>query len=152
MKKPSYRAEFEAAEVEATEVLEREAWHRATEGREEAVWFNGKRVGTVRKPSDLLLIFLLKAKKPEIYRERLDSRFTANLNVQSAVKIVHEYVESPAHVDVTAVETLPSRQLLGPTELPTITEQKAGAASSNDRFDQRDTFTIISPVTKTSDN
>ncbi len=41
----------------AVDHLEREAWQRALEGHEEPVFQRGKKVGTVRKYSDRLLIF-----------------------------------------------------------------------------------------------
>lgn len=56
-------------EQETTDTLEREAFRRAAEGVEEPVYHRGEEVGHVRKYSDTLLIFLLKARKPEMYRE-----------------------------------------------------------------------------------
>ncbi len=37
-------------------------------------WYKGKPGGTVREYSDILLIFLLKALRPERYRERAEVR------------------------------------------------------------------------------
>lgn len=147
-----YREAFQAAEDEATEVLEREARRRAFEGREEPVFWNGQQIGTVRKPSDLLLIFLLKAKKPDIYRE-IRTSATANVAVQTAVKIVHEFHEAPPHADVTSIETLPNRQLMGPTELPTITEDKAGSTAQPSRQStpQRQDHPVLAASTGTED-
>ena len=46
---------------------------RAVEGVEEPVgWYKGEAGGVVRKYSDTLLIFLLKGRKPEMYRERYE--------------------------------------------------------------------------------
>ncbi len=74
-KDPEYRAAFEQAKENATDVLEAEAHRRAVEGWEEPVgWYKGQAGGTVRKYSDVLLIFLLKGLRPERYRERLDVR------------------------------------------------------------------------------
>jgi hypothetical protein len=140
----AYRKSFEEAEDAATEVLEREAWLRATVGREEDVWHGGQKVGTVRKPSDLLLIFLLKSKRPDVYRERYDARLTANLNVATAVKVVHEYYDStPAIEAVQLQESQPNRALLTSTttELPLSDHMSDGA----------DMVTAISPVTKPAD-
>ena len=56
-----YRAAFDLAKEDATDVLEAEAHRRAVEGWEEPVgWYKGRAGGTVRKYSDVLLIFLLK--------------------------------------------------------------------------------------------
>jgi len=114
----SYRKAFEAADDAATEVLEREAIRRAVEGREEPVYFNGAVVGTVKKYSDVLLIFLLKSKRPEVYRERYDARIQASLNVQSAVKVVHEYHDGPAAIEAQHQQDQePNRKLLAPVNL-----------------------------------
>lgn len=58
----------EALEI-ATENLEMEARRRAEKGVPEYVIVNSKRVMVSRKYSDTLLIFLLKAHKPEKYRD-----------------------------------------------------------------------------------
>lgn len=52
-----------------TMVLEDEARRRALEGIEEPVYQGGKLVGTVRRYSDRLLEVLLRARRPEMYRE-----------------------------------------------------------------------------------
>ncbi|MGH7458564.1 MAG: terminase [Longimicrobiaceae bacterium] len=59
------------AEVEewTTEEMEQEARRRAVLGVAEPVYQRGELVGHVRKFSDTLLIFLLKARRPEMYRE-----------------------------------------------------------------------------------
>ena len=72
-KDPEYRAAFDVAKEDATDVLEAEAHRRAVEGIEEPVgWYKGVAGGTVRRYSDVLLIFLLKSLRPERYRERVD--------------------------------------------------------------------------------
>ena len=70
-KDPEYRAQFEAAQVQAADRLEDEAVRRAYEGVERPVTVAGKRE-LVRKYSDTLLIFLLKGLRPAKYRERYD--------------------------------------------------------------------------------
>lgn len=69
---PRYAAAFEAAKDESIERMEHEARRRAVAGWEEPVYHQGQVVGTVRKFSDLLLIFMLKAARPEVYRERFE--------------------------------------------------------------------------------
>lgn len=75
-KRRSTNEEFAAAWDEAWELglnsLEDEAIRRAAQGWEERVYQKGEYVGTVRKYSDLLLMFLLKANRPEKYRERTE--------------------------------------------------------------------------------
>jgi hypothetical protein len=57
-----------AAET-ATELLEEEAQRRAVEGAERPVFFQGARVGSIVECSDILLMFLLKARAPHKYRD-----------------------------------------------------------------------------------
>ncbi|MCH7474353.1 MAG: hypothetical protein IIA27_06745 [Gemmatimonadetes bacterium] len=72
-KDPEYREAFELAKEDAADILEAEAYRRAVEGVEKPVgWYKGKPGGTVREYSDILLIFLLKALRPEKYRERVE--------------------------------------------------------------------------------
>lgn len=66
---------YREAEITATEVLEAEARRRAVDGvaREIPIYHNGKLLHTVieTKHSDTLLIFLLKARDPAKYRDRM---------------------------------------------------------------------------------
>jgi len=67
-----FQQEYERAKFVAAEILEDEAHRRAVEGVDEPVWYKGEEVGSVKKYSDTLLIFLLKGLKPEVYRERYE--------------------------------------------------------------------------------
>jgi hypothetical protein len=66
---------WDEALEEAIDKLEAVAWRRASEGvkKTKGVWFNGRRVGeeAVLEFSDTLLIFLLKAHRPQKYRENV---------------------------------------------------------------------------------
>ena len=73
---PDYPALYEEAMEQAADRLEQEARRRAVEGVEEPVFYQGKQVGTIRKYSDTLLIFLLKGARPEKYAERYDQRIS----------------------------------------------------------------------------
>lgn len=68
--------EFAAAWDDALErgcdALEAEARRRAAQGVDKPVFYKGEVVGKVREYSDLLLIFLLKAYRPEKFREKVD--------------------------------------------------------------------------------
>lgn len=75
VRQASFAAEWDAALDQAAPVLEEEMWRRAVEGVEEPVFGRvGKdqdgQIGTVRKYSDALLTTLVKAVKPEKYRDR----------------------------------------------------------------------------------
>jgi hypothetical protein len=62
---------FVIARDEAADVLEAEALRRATLGVDEPVFYKGVPVGSVKRYSDALLIFLLKAARPQTYRENV---------------------------------------------------------------------------------
>ena len=66
--------EFAAAWDDAVEVavdsLEKEAWRRARDGVLKPVYQKGEKVGQVREYSDQLMVTLLKAHRPEKYRDR----------------------------------------------------------------------------------
>jgi len=73
---PDYVDAFDDAQQEAGEALEIEARRRATEGVEVPVYFRDKKIGTIRKFSDVLLIFLLNGIFPEKYRARNSTELT----------------------------------------------------------------------------
>jgi hypothetical protein len=58
----------EAAHI-GTECLEQEAARRAYHGTLKPVFHKGVECGTIREYSDTLMIFLLKARRPAVYRE-----------------------------------------------------------------------------------
>jgi len=66
---PDFAAAWAAALEAGLDRLRDEAVRRARDGVEETVWHGGKPVGTVRRYSDQLLMFLLRAHQPAIYRE-----------------------------------------------------------------------------------
>lgn len=65
-----FAAEYRDAEIQATETMEAEAYRRAVNGTAEPVYHQGAEVGSTQRYSDTLLIFMLKARAPEKYRER----------------------------------------------------------------------------------
>ena len=67
-----YATAFRLADEEVTERLTSEAIERATVGAERGVYYKGTLVDTVRDKSDILLIFLLKARRPDLYRDHYD--------------------------------------------------------------------------------
>lgn len=77
------------AEEEGVDALEQEARRRATEGDEEYVVSMGQLVKdpetgaflTTRKRSDTLMTLLLKAHRPEKYRERHDVKNTGTISI-----------------------------------------------------------------------
>ncbi len=72
---PEYRRAFENAQEDAADNLEAEVYRRAVKGvRKPIGWYKGEAGGYVREYSDLLLMFRLKALRPEKYRERVEVR------------------------------------------------------------------------------
>ena len=68
---PAFAAAWKQAYEESTELLEAEAFQRAV-GREEPVLGKDGEIHYIKKYSDLLLMFLIKARKPQMYRESVD--------------------------------------------------------------------------------
>ncbi len=66
-----FAAAWDDALEEACDALEAEARRRAVEGVEIPVYFQGEVVGHLTKHSDQLLIFLLKAHRPEKFHESM---------------------------------------------------------------------------------
>jgi hypothetical protein len=71
-----FAAVWDAAEAEAADRLEAEAWRRAVEGVDEPVFFKDEQIGVVKKYSDTLLVTLLTAHKPEKYAKRSKAEIT----------------------------------------------------------------------------
>lgn len=69
---PVFAAGWEAALERATDKMEREAIRRATKGTSKPVFYKGDQCGSIQEYSDTLLIFMLKAWRPEKYRESFD--------------------------------------------------------------------------------
>jgi hypothetical protein len=69
---PAFAARWQEALDEAADLLEAEAWRRAFKGVLEPVYQQKEKVGEIRKYSDSLMALLLKAHKPDKYRERTD--------------------------------------------------------------------------------
>lgn len=81
----AFAAAWESALEEAADLLEAEARRRAHDGWDEPVFGSqgagqgSGQIGTVRKYSDTLLIFLLKGARPEKYRERSDVKVSGEI-------------------------------------------------------------------------
>lgn len=71
-----FRAEWDDAEQEAADALEREAWRRAVEGTDKPVTYQGVITATFREYSDRMLELLLKAHRPEKFKDRVSNEHT----------------------------------------------------------------------------
>lgn len=72
----AFAAEMSDAQEEAADVLEQEAWRRAKTGTLKPVFYKGEEVGKVREYSDALMVVLLKAVRPEKFRENIRTEMT----------------------------------------------------------------------------
>lgn len=78
---PEFAAAWDKALQVGISALEDEAHRRAFDGTDEGVYHQGVLMDTQKKYSDTLAIFLLKAHRPEKYRERSD------VNVQGGMAL-----------------------------------------------------------------
>lgn len=84
------------AEEESTEKLEEEAFRRAFKGVTKPVHYQGLVVDFVEEYSDTMLIFLLKARRPDTYRDRFDFKHSGSVR--------HPSVPGTAELDLTKLE------------------------------------------------
>lgn len=88
----AFAEEWRLARESAADRMEKEALRRAVQGVNEPVFGSGGtgvgtvKVGTIRRYSDTLLIFLLKGIRPEKYRERRE--LSGSLEVKSLADLV----------------------------------------------------------------
>lgn len=66
---PLFAERWDEALSEGVDLLEHEAHRRAFRGVSEPIYYKGEEVGSVRKYSDPLTMFLLKAHRPAKYRD-----------------------------------------------------------------------------------
>jgi hypothetical protein len=78
---------WDEIEMETTDAMEREAYRRGVEGVDEPLVSAGKHVMTVRKYSDTLLIFMLKARKPETYRDNVKVEHAGRIDGKHQVEV-----------------------------------------------------------------
>lgn len=76
------------ADEAAVERMEAEADRRAVEGTRKPVFYQGQICGEIAEFSDTLLMFRLKGKRPDIYRERIEH---GNIGGQPFKVVVTEF-------------------------------------------------------------
>lgn len=69
-KQPVFEAIYLQAIDDAADLLEEEARRRAVDGVDEPVYYQGKKCGLVRKFSDAVLMFLLKGRRGDVFRDK----------------------------------------------------------------------------------
>ena len=83
-----FKEALEIAKARYLGKLEDAAYHRAVEGVEEDVWFQGQKVGTQKKYSDKLLETMLKASDPNRYSTKVQNQTNNTLIVDSGESTV----------------------------------------------------------------
>lgn len=101
-KDKDFAAAWDEALETAVDTLEQEAWRRAVVGVDEPIVYEGVITGTVRRYSDELLILLLRAHRPDKYRD------TRRVKVSAVVKVgdgpIAEVLRSARIAALMAVE------------------------------------------------
>ena len=86
-----FRRLWEEAFDEAVDLLDGEARRRAT-GIKRDVWYAGEVVGTENVYSDTLLMFLLRAHRPRLYRDNVQVEHSGGMEVTGDRKVTFEFV------------------------------------------------------------
>ena len=87
----AFRRSWEDALEQAMDLLEGEARRRAT-GIKRDVWYAGEKVGTKNVYSDTLLMFLLRARRPHLYRDNVKVERSGGMEVTGDRKVTFEFV------------------------------------------------------------
>jgi AcrR family transcriptional regulator len=80
-----FAAEWETALEQGTDVFEDEARRRAIEGTDRPVFYEGRQVGSIREYSDTLMVLMLKARRPTVFRERIDHAHSGHMTLEQLV-------------------------------------------------------------------
>ncbi len=67
---------WDEAVEEGTDRMEDEAYRRAVQGTTKPVYQQGRKVGEVQEFSDTLMIFMLKGRRPEKFKDRVANELT----------------------------------------------------------------------------
>lgn len=82
---PEFRERWEAALDVGTDALEDEAVRRAKDGTLKPVFYQGEECGHIREFSDTLMIVMLKARRPDRFKERTSTEIMGNIAVTTGV-------------------------------------------------------------------
>lgn len=92
---PDFAEAMDDAYHDAADELELEAWRRAVPGWEERTHYSGpegETVKSVQRHSDRLLEFMLRGRKPEIYRERVEHSTPKDKPMEISVEQKNEVI------------------------------------------------------------
>lgn len=80
-----FESAWKDAESEGCDTLEAAAWHRAVDGTPRPIYQGGEKVGEETVYSDSLMITLLKAHKPNKYRERVSAEIKGEVEIFGSI-------------------------------------------------------------------
>lgn len=83
----AFRACWDRAMERGTELLELEAVRRAYHGTEKPVYYKGEQCGSYQEYSDTLMMFILRGRRPEMYRDSPPAA-TVNVAIQQNIAAV----------------------------------------------------------------
>lgn len=104
----AFAARWDDAVEQSTDTLEAEAVRRARDGTDRPVYQSGELVGHVREYSDTLLIFLLKARRPQKYRDNARVEIAGDpanpVKVDARVNVFDRIAQLTAHFESGGIE------------------------------------------------
>ena len=83
---PEFRLAWEKALEKGSDVLEDEATRRAHQGVQRTIYYQGVKIGVEREYSDTLMCLLLKAHKPDRFKDRQDLNINGKLDIAAAIQ------------------------------------------------------------------
>ena len=121
-------ADFDAQVTESLAMVadfaEIEAYRRAFKGVEKPVWYKGEQVGTEIEYSDTLAITMLKALRPEKYKERKEVTGKNNGQLEVVIKDFNE-TDLSSNVRQTPANTAKTQQEAQNGEQPDETGKRS---------------------------
>ena len=104
----AFRRLWDEALEQAVDLLEGEARRRAT-GIKRDVWYAGEKVGSESVYSDTLLMFLLRAHRPHLYRDNVKVEHSGGMEVTGDRKVTFEFVR-PAEQHARTLAELAAKE------------------------------------------
>jgi transposase-like protein len=96
---PEFLKALDVAEDEATESLIAEARRRAHDGVDKPIYYKGSKVDTVKEFSDTLLMFLIKAKRPEYRDKNVTELQTPETGLNVKITVTEQAEVNPGGTD-----------------------------------------------------
>ena len=122
----AFRRSWNEALEQAVDLLDGEARRRAT-GIKRDIYYAGKVVGEENVYSDSLLMFLLKAHRPTLYRDNVKMEHSGGMDVTGGRKVTFEFVR-PAEQHARTLARLAAEEQHARTLAELTAEEAEGEA------------------------